>query len=233
VPLGGLIEAGLRLVAAGNEASGLSGVQILLAVIGFVVAFAAGIVCEPIRHCLFRPKLILKYDEKNGSKVITPGTLTSGQETELCYLRVRVTDKSLVRRIARNCVAYLTDVRLSRTDSESEEHLVDSIPMAWSYRRKGISNRYGVGDPPPPEERIDVPCGLRPFFDVVYTRKDSPGQFYWCFACDEPKRYRSLTNQHGEFILTLLVSAENTAPATIRLKFTWPGDWKGLKVEQL
>jgi len=182
MPLGGVIDVGLRLIAAGEKASGLSGTQVLLAVIGFLVAFAAGIICEPIRHWLFRPKLTLEYDENNGSRVITPGTTTSGREIELNYLRVRVTNRSLVRRIARNCAAYLTDVRLSGADCELEGHLVDSIPMAWSYRKKGVSDKYRVGTPPPPEERVDIPCGLTPFFDVLYTRNDSPDQFCWCFV---------------------------------------------------
>ncbi len=228
--LGTAVDFGLKLVAGGEEASGLSGVQVLLAVIGFMVAFAAGIICEPIRHCLFRPKLALEYDKNNGSKLIVKGT-AGGHDTEFCFLRVRVTNKNLTRQIARSCVAYLTNVGLERTDTA--EHFVESLPMAWSYRTKGIPSRavkMGVEEPPPPEERIDVPCGLTPFFDILRTHKGD-SQFSWCFACGEPNVYRALTNQHGVFTLTLMVSAENTAPAKIRLRFTWPGDWRKFGVE--
>jgi len=232
MPLGTAIDVGLKLIAAGEEATGLSGAQVLLTAIGFLVAFAAGIVCEPIRHGLFRPKLVLEYDEKNGSKLITTGT-ESFHGTEFCFLRIRVTNKSITRRIARNCVAYLVDIERAGKNAKLGERFVDSLPMAWSYRTKGIGSRdvdRGLEDPPPPEERIDIPCGLTPFFDILHTSKGN-GQFYWRFACGEPNRYRALTNQQGEIILTFMVSAENTAPATIRLKFTWRGDWDNYGVE--
>lgn len=235
MPLGSAMTLGLGLIAAAEEASAHSGLQTLLTVVGFIVVFAVGIVCEPLRHCIFRPKLALQYDEKNGSKLITIGTTRGGQDTELCFLRIRVTNKSITRRIARDCVAYLVEVKPPRDDMGPAPRFVDSLPMAWSYRTKGIPSgavKMGVEEPPPPEERIDIPRGLSPFFDILHTVRGR-NQFYWSFACGEPKRYRPLTSQQGEFTLAFMVSAENTAPATIKLKFTWRGDWDNFGIEQI
>ena len=206
--------------------------EIMGLIVGGAIGFLSAVLAEPIRTWLFSPKLVLEYDEKGGSKLLTTGQ-HARHDTEFCYLRIRVTNKSITRRIARNCVAYLVDVKQEKKGAESAEQFVDSLPMPWSERIKGMRLRMEVGDPPPPEERIDIPCGLGPFFDILFTIRGE-NQFCWRFACGEPPpRYRPLTNQIGDLILTLMVSAENTAPATIRLRFTWRGDWQNFDVREL
>ena len=209
---------GFLAIFASTESAGVAWATVLLTLIGFLVAFAVGIFCEPISRRLFSAKLKLKFydDEESGCRARTPGETKSGHSLELCYVRVKVTNSSLTRRIAKNCVPYLVRLEKTGIDGEDPERFQDSIPLLWSYRDEKE------------DKAIDIPDGLSAFFDVLYTRSDND-QFYWCFSAKEPKRYLPLRNQKDDFIFTILVAAENTAPEKIKLTFKWRGDWKNFE----
>lgn len=177
-----------------------------------------GVVIEPLRLWCFRPRLRLAYDEKD-CRIKTPAEIGSDKvPTEAWFVRIRVDNKSWIRKIAKNCTGYLVGLEKEGLVNGQAVSFTDSIPLAWSYRHV---------------ETIDLPRGLPAFVDVLHTAEEGKGRFYFCLGRHEPKRYESLRDEQGTFIFKILVAAENVAPKTIRLKFKWSGDWQNFGVREL
>lgn len=185
---------------------------------GGAIGFGAAVFADLMRRRYFSPSLDLEYNESEGSKLWTTGTLKTGSEVELCYVRVKVTNSSFTRTMARKCLASIAQIEKKGRDGDSAATFHDNIPLCWSYRKS--------------KERLDIPHGVSVFFDVFFTKEGSD-QFYWRFADDGPRHYGSLTNQKVEFLLTVLVASENGPPTRLRLRFKWNGDWKDFEIQPL
>jgi len=180
-------------------------------------ALAFGVAIEPLRLLLFRPRIRLAYQKD--CRISTPATIGEAKyPTEAWFVRIRVENRSWIRKIAKNCRAYLIGLEKRGLAAGHQVSFTDSIPLLWSYRHV---------------ESIDLPRGLPAFVDVLHTAEEGKGRFYFCLGRHEPKRYESLRDEQGTFIFRILVAAENVAPKTIGLEFKWSGDWQKFGVKKL
>jgi hypothetical protein len=161
---------------------------------------------------LFKPKLALKFDEREGCISKTCEFDPSGTKVgEARYIRVKVTNES--RLIAREARAYLTNIEKRKENGNfGATEYCDSIPLAWSCQ--GKTDRF---------KQIGLPKDVNQFVDVIVTREKSAAFDPQVFA--KPYRYVSLFNEKGIFRFTIQVSAAGPDPATIKLVLDWRGVW--------
>ena len=102
--------------------------------IGFMSAVLAPIAVEPLKHCVFGPKLKVEFIE--GGRSFKTDTKEQAAFTVTDAHNVRVKVLNTGRQIAKQCRAYLVNVeRWSESTSKFEPTIYcDSLQLAWSAR---------------------------------------------------------------------------------------------------
>lgn len=124
------------------------------------------------------------------------------------WLRVQVMNKP-GRRAAKNCRAYLTGIQRVLPDSVSDDFPNDVRPLQWMH---DPLDEFGARDLLP---------GVAHWVDVVGTvegHRELKLRVYPSYDRIMP----------GEYIVTILVSAEEADPVEISVRITWDGTWDSL-----
>jgi hypothetical protein len=183
--------------------------------IGFISAVLAPIVVEPLKHCVFGPKL--KVDFIEGDRGFITDTKENGV-TDAHYVRVKVLNTG--RQIAKQCRAYLVNVEKWNKSTGKFEPTIycDSLQLAWSAR----ANTEEAYRP------LDMARDINQFIDIVSTRRIK--RDYKVMTNPHLYRYEPLFKEHGKFRYTVLVSGDNVKPASAKVVFEWSGDWHNFAV---
>jgi hypothetical protein len=183
--------------------------------IGFISAVLAPIVVEPVKHCVFGPKLKVEFIE--GDRGFITDTKETGG-TDAHYVRVKVLNTG--RQIAKQCRAYLVNVEKWNTSTGKFAPTIycDSLQLAWSAR----ANTEEAYRP------LDLPRDINQFIDIVSTRRPESG--YKVMTNPHLYRYEPLFKEHGKFRYTVLVSGDNVKPVSVQVVFEWSGDWHNFAV---
>jgi len=175
---------------------------------GFVLGLIGGIISEPIRQWIFRPRLSLEFRENQDFITKTIEGLITAPEAIACYVRVRVTNRKW--RIAKNCRAYLVNVEVMNSSGRFEPtEYCDSIQLAWSAR--GDEAYFA----------IDLPKGIPQFLDVISVREISPDIRPEIRV--QLNRYRALWRRKGSFRFSVQVSGDGLKPVQLSLRCDWNG----------
>ena len=110
--------------------------------IGFVSAVLAPIVVEPLKYCVFGPKLKVEFIE--GDRGFITDTKENGV-TDAHYVRVKVLNTG--RQIAKQCRAYWRFRTKPATNSAPNRPL---IPFEIGHRFRSKSARHSDPNRPPP-----------------------------------------------------------------------------------
>ncbi|MEW8440373.1 MAG: hypothetical protein AB2689_19670 [Candidatus Thiodiazotropha taylori] len=191
--------------------------SVLNTLAGAALGFAAAVFAEPLRQWIYRPKLLLTFDNDPGCRARTPEQtqlhggprpIESTHEAE--YIRVKI--QNTKPHIAKNCRAYLVGVeKADEHDNFKQTIYGDSIPLPWSCRG---NEAYGP---------LDLARGIVQFIDIVSTRSVAPD--FKPEIKPVPYRYFNLFHQHGKYRFTIQVSGENVKPVFIKVIFNWSGVW--------
>ena len=184
--------------------------------IGFMSAVLAPIAVEPLKHCVFGPKLKVEFIEGDRSFKTDTKEQAASTGTDAHYVRVKMLNTG--RQIAKQCRAYLVNVeRWSESTSKFEPTIYcDSLQLAWSARGNEAYHP------------LDVPRDINQFIDVVSTRK--PERDYRVETNPQLFRYENLFKEHGKFRYTVRVSGDNVKSVSIKIVFEWSGDWHNFVV---
>ena len=183
--------------------------------IGFISAVLAPIVVEPVRHYVFGPKLKVEFIDAD------KGFITDTKEngvTDAHYVRVKVLNTG--RQIAKQWCAYLVNVEKWNPSTGEFEPTIycDSLQLAWSARANTVEAYRPV----------DMPRHVPQFIDIVSTRKTEKD--YKVMTDPHLYRYENIFKEQGKFRYTVLVSADNVNPASVKVVFEWSGDWHNFAV---
>jgi len=204
--VGILILASVAAAAYGSLPMGIS---------GFLLGALIALLAEPIRHWLFRAEIKLWF----GSTIDYRGPTTEHAGTtilgEAIYLRVRATNTSST--MAKRCRAYLVNIEeLSARTGQFEQTIhSDTLVLFWSCKRTRDENLAP----------IDIPFGVNQYIDVLKTQSYGPTNMF--IPCLEftPSRYMDMLSRVGTYRLTIMVTGDEVPPATIKIRFTWTGQW--------
>jgi hypothetical protein len=190
-------------------------------IIGAILGFGAAIIVEPIKNCLYGPKLKISFDNspefqtKTHEHKLTRSPEDPNKEQidyyKASYIRIKVTNTKSA--IANGCRAYLVKVEKQHDDGNFCDTIYcDSIPLAWSCRSG--------------EQRflpVDIPKGINQFVDLLSTREVSTD--YKPEIQFPLYRYIDLFKECGTFRFTVQISGENVYPVFIKVVFAWNGSW--------
>lgn len=187
----------------------LVGAAISLA--GIIVGALIGIFAEPIRGRIFRPVLVVSFNERSdGCKALT--TINGNPPSAGYYIRAQV--KTSKRRLAKSCRAYLVNVeqRTARGDyAPMNPKFDDSLPLRWSAQ---------FTDENPP---LDLPSGISQFVDIISTDSALPGFKVHARLINRYTKF--FDNQPKVLRLTVLVTGDDVVPAEVKVIFDWRGQW--------
>jgi hypothetical protein len=193
-----------------------------------------------VRWAFIGPKLKVLFREDEYGKIRTIDVLPGGtvktpvasdvpqppqeivlhrSETRAEYVRIRVENHGF--EAAKSCRAFLVDVQRLSEDGKWVRVFFDSIPLRWSYL------------PADQPQLIDIP--RKTIFNAdVFSTEEGRDQFFPSFYFI-PTGYRDTFRQPGEFILTVVVAAENTRtkPKPIKLHVIWKGKWDDFSVRSI
>ena len=183
--------------------------------IGFISAVLAPILVERLKDRFFGPKLKVEFIEGN------TGFVTDTKEkglTDAHYVRARVLN--IGGQIAKQCRAYLVNFeKWNRSTGKFEPTIYcDSLQLAWSARANTVEAYRPV----------DMPRHVPQFIDIVSTRKTEKD--YKVMTDPHLYRYEDIFKEQGKFRYTVLVSADNVNPASVKVVFEWSGDWHNFAV---
>lgn len=174
-----------------------------------------------------RPILEIKQNEK-GCRVETPawvvdnkGDVVTGPDgkplkVEQVYLRLKIKNRG--RTFARNASVCVTDITYERDGTGqrlfSEEVLDPKLSL--------IGHRA----------LLNLASGAHRFVDLVHTeeRAGHPVALKFDFIA-WPFRMEALGFSHGHYEFTVFVVAENAQSNSSKVKWSWDGTLKGLKIE--
>lgn len=197
-------------------------------VIGFVSAVLAPILLEPIKKLLWGPKLNLEFIEDDNRFVTATQEnvyITDNEQNiphrnirEAHYIRVLAVNKG--RQIATHCRAYLVNVEKWNEASNKFEPTTycDSLQLAWSAQAR----------PTDAYRPLDLPPKINQFIDILST--SSPEAEYDIKVYPKLMRYVDLFKDHGRYRYTIQVTGDNIKPKSIKIIFTWCGDWNNFSV---
>ena len=179
---------------------------------------AIAIFAEPVRQWLFRPNIVLSFN--NDEECVSHTFLTTNPSTargpNAVYIRVRI--KNTRNRMARECRGYLTGFEKRNDEGKFvKTEYCDSIMLHWSCQR--AETKYLP---------VHIPSGVNQFLDIVSLEENKKS-----FSLQTHivlNRYHDLLHQTGVFRFTIQVVADNAKPKTIRLIFEWSGEMKKFKV---
>lgn len=202
-----------------DPATGPSVASILQGAITFLSGALTAIFAEPIRQRMFRPKLVLSFDEECVSHTFLSTKTLAVAGPKTVYIRVRVNNTR--SRMARECCGYLIGLEERNEKGEFvKTEYCDSIMLHWSCQRD--ETKYLP---------IHIPKGVNQFLDVIALEENK--KYFMPQIHVIPNRYRSLFHRTGVFRFTIQVAAENVAPTTIRLGLAWAGDWENFKIREI
>lgn len=197
-----------------NAASPTS--EYLTALIGVITGTIIGVISDPIRTWLFRPRLRLDF---KAERDLTPTETLVGvvgatmHSSRGRYLRVQVINRS--HRIASGCRAFLVNVeKADDTGAFRPAGYLDSLRLHWASQAPGDEIRA-----------IDLPYGVTQFVDVLSTDESSPGVFrmHTPFV---PLIYAQLFDPAPKTLrFTILVTGDDAKPARTRVVLKWRGRW--------
>ena len=187
---------------------------------GAVLGFVSAVFAAPLSGLLFRPRLTPRYNEAEGSNLLTPTTTGSTRR----YARIRVRNTNCTRLLAKNCVAYLERIEHRSLDGRPLGKFTESIPLPWSYRTRQVDGRFEA------IQQVDIPHKVSMFADVLCAEEGAK-RFTWCFACPTPLLYKDMEGKEGVFLLSIVVAGEHATPKTLGLEFTWKGKWETFEVK--
>jgi hypothetical protein len=186
-------------------------VDYLTPLIGIVTGTVIGVVAEPIRTWLLRPRLRLRFDPVRC--VTSTPTYGGIVESRGHYVRVQVINRS--GRVAKACRVFLVDIeQMDGVGIFRPTVYLDSLRLKWASQLEGEELRP-----------LDLVRGVSQFVDVISTDKAShyaftlhvpftPGIYAQLFGY-EPKTLR----------LTILATGDDVKPATTQIVFAWDGQW--------
>ncbi len=178
---------------------------------------------ERITFWVRGPKLKADFGDTEDCVTLTPEeyvvqtgastVATRAGQRVVMYARVRVTNTK--PRIAQRVRAWLVNIE-EQVDGEFRPTIFrDSMPLIWSYNAE--------------IDAADLPQSINRYVDVVRVQSDQPGYEPCLRAHDgtvlKPLRFAPLFARNGVFRLTVLVSAQDTAPQQIRLILSMDGNW--------
>lgn len=203
-----------------DPSTGSSVASSLQSVLTFLSGALTALFAEPIRQWLFRPNLILSFDNDDECISHTFHTSRTPAETgpKAVYIRVRVANTR--KRMARDCRGYLVNLEAKNEKGKFvKTEYCDSIMLHWSCQR--------------PETKylpIHIPKGVNQFLDIVSIEENK--NYFRPETHVILNRYHELLRRTGVFRFTIHVVADNAEPKTIKLIFEWNGDWKNFKIHK-
>ena len=192
-----------------------------LAGIGTLALASVGFYIEIIKPSWNRPKLSLKFDNKEPycreatvklEQIQPPNNITLAY-----YIRIRVAN--IGKSVAKRCVAKLAEVG---DDSGKTLSDYDPWPLHW------VSTDWHEV----PFNAIDLNQNEYQYFDVSHTIQDKPGLAIICK--DNSPRGINPWFTKGEYILQITLYGDNCKPVTQKYRLIWAAsDHKDIKLEAL
>ena len=156
------------------------------------------------------PALSIGFDRLRGGVVPTPIKIknldgSTRKERRAIYIRGWATPKS--KRMAKNCVPYVTEVKIKHPDgSYAQCTFYESLQLPWA--------NFGLGP-------IDIPPTVTGIFDIVLLDQRSPVPR---LATKWPLYMRELFSFNATYLLTLTVSSEGTSEQ-MKVEVTFGESW--------
>jgi hypothetical protein len=162
---------------------------------------------------------VVTEEQEPGKLTFSGGLITGPPRNPVRYVRLRVRNK---RGNAKGCRGFLTDVERRGPENKFTRVYFDAIPLCWSY--------LDAAGP----QIIDLPKGVDAHLDFLSLHLQSDmGSMLRPRLWTVPFRYESIFESHGDYRLTVTVTAENADPVSRRLEVDWHGGWKDLEVRML
>jgi hypothetical protein len=182
------------------------------AAIGTLLAVVVALFLQLYLPWRRRPKL--QVEHATGGRFLLP--IATGDGTRREYARVGVVNKGYM--VARSCRGYLVKVERFIPALPGWSTLVeDTVPLAWSFVGPDLNARG-----------IDLSPRVPHYLNLGWT--DQVSNSLYLDLVPAPTYRDDLIKEHGEYRLTVQISAEGAEPALEKFKLMWRGEWNNWAV---
>ena len=184
--------------------------------IGGIGGSAFTLMVEFVRAFRNRPRLVIKFASEPQYVTKTPIGATGDSPTLNNFgIWIRARLKNEGSSVARNCRAFVTNIVV---EQYSGHRLIyeneDAIPMKWSLRAN--------------DEKIDLPPDITQFVDICHVLETEPDKLH-SDARILPFRLLPFWQLPGKYKVTVVVTADETEPASTEVCFYWAGHYDRIK----
>ncbi len=129
-------------------------------------------------------------------------------ETQAKVVRFYVFNKRMFH--AKGCVAYLIGIDRRDAGGKYSNLFADRIPVRWAY----------LGS-----DALDIPGRTGLYCDVATSVDEANARLMPNADPVIPKLFPYLLREHATYRFTILVTARNAKPLTVRICIRWKGHW--------
>jgi len=185
-------------------------------VISVGVGLLLGVITEPLRLWLLRPKLTAAFTADEHCLRQTPVVAVSANgEIHSVAKVVQFLVRNERRFSAKNSRAYVSRIEKRNADGFFEIAFADRLPLRWAY----------IG-----ATAVDIPGKTELYCDVAGASQAQP----WLNPHTEPSAqlFHQIFDDHAVYRFTAIVTADNVLPTTIQILINWRGNWNFVDVWQ-
>jgi hypothetical protein len=201
-------------VAASTDAGPINWISYVISV---GVGLLLGVVTEPLRLWLLKPKLTALFTPDEHCLRQTPVVAIGDGHNEIHSVakvaRFLVTNER--RFSAKNSRAYLTQIERRNLDGSFATVFADRLPLRWAY----------IG-----ATAVDIPGKTQIYCDVAGANQAQPSLRPYT----EPgaQLFNEIFDLHAVYRFTAIVTADNILPIKIQILIDWTGNWNFVDVWQ-
>ena len=200
-------------MAAPNDANSINWISYVVSV---AIGLLLGVVTEPLRLWLLRPKLTASFTADEHCLRQTPvvGNTPQGEIHSTAKV-ARFLVRNEARFAAKNSRGYLTQIEKRNTDGSFTIEFADRLPLRWSY----------IGAEP-----VDIPGQTQLYCDVAGASQIQPSLNPYT----EPgaQLFHEIFAEHAVYRFSVIVTADNVRPITLQILIDWKGNWNFVDVWQ-
>jgi hypothetical protein len=178
-------------------------------VLSLVIGLFLGIITEPFRLWLFRPRLAITFVADEHCLRETPVRVTAAESVFSSHAKVvRFYVANTSRFLARGCLGYLVRVEQLSPGNSPPAYLCRSVATNLGLYRHG-ANRHS-----------------RTHWVILRSRRIEPADCRLTPHTEpKPTLFQTIFREHATYRFTATVAGENFTPITTHISIDWKGDW--------
>jgi hypothetical protein len=199
-------------VAASTNADSINWVSYVISV---GVGLLLGVITEPLRLWLLRPRLTATFTADEHCLRETPVVGVGSAQLHSVAKVARFLVRNERRFSAKNSRAYLTQIDRRNADGSFTMIFADRLPLTWAY----------IG-----ASAVDIPGKSQLYCDVAGASQIQPSLNPYT----EPgaQLFNEIFDEHAVYRFAAIVTADNVLPIKIQILINWQGDWNFVDVWQ-